>query len=211
MKKFLQIKEAFIELLRDKSPCNGEYRRVLESETEQELLEVIKDNLGWCSQKGVCPDSFLQMFTPEILLASGVANTGEGNTGLGNTGDRNTGYWNTGDRNTGVFCTGAAPFPMFNQSSTWTEQDFLNSQAFNLLCNVYTKQWVPSSHMTEEEKQEFPSHETCEGYLKDIPFKEAFQNAWHNWSADSRKAFTDLPNFNSDIFFEITGVKVSEK
>ena len=62
--------------------------------------------------------------------------------------------------------------------------------------------------MTEEEKKKYPSHTTCEGYLKDIPFKEAFQNAWHNLSDDNKNEFKKLPNFDSDIFFEITGVKL---
>jgi hypothetical protein len=98
---------------------------------------------------------------------------------------------------------------MFNKKSNWTEQDFLNSEAYNLLSrNVDTKIWVQISQMTEEEKIKHPSYKTAEGYLKDIPFKEAFQNAWHNWSAENRKAFTSLPNFNAKIFEEITGVKI---
>ena len=38
--------------------------------------------------------------------------------------------------------------------------------------------------------------------------KEAFQNAWHNWNAENRAAFTSLPNFDAAIFEEITGVKI---
>ncbi|ACU61322.1 DUF7666 domain-containing protein [Chitinophaga pinensis] len=138
---------------------------------------------------------------------TGYRNTGYRNTGDWNTGDRNTGYSNTGYRNTGAFCTGEAPFPIFNQPSNWTEHQFKQSKAYSLLCQVDTKQWVPSSHMSDAEKEKYPSHKTAEGYLKDIPFKEAFQNKWHNWSAESRRAFFDLPNFSWEIFTEITGVK----
>jgi len=63
--------------------------------------------------------------------------------------------------------------------------------------------------MSEEEKAKYPSHAIAEGYLKDIPFKESFQNAWHNWSTSSHQAFIELPNFNAEIFFEITGVKIA--
>jgi hypothetical protein len=269
---FNKIKEAALAILATKNPCHEQLRRVRNAQTEEDLLQVAKDNLDWCSENGACPDDILKMFTPEKLLAAGIANTGEGNTGLANTGDRNTGsrntgdrntgdrntgdrntgdsntgswntgyrntgsrntgdrntgdrntgdsntgswntgyrntgYSNTGDRNTGAFCTGSAPFPIFNQPSNWTEQQFKDSKAFSLLCQVDTKQWVPSSYMTEEEKAKYPSHTTCEGYLKDIPFKEAFQNAWHNWSESNRKAFYELPNFTWEIFTEITGVK----
>lgn len=73
---------------------------------------------------------------------------------------------------------------------------------------VDTKLWVYAQNMNSEEKEKYPSHKTTGGYLKDIPFKEAFQNAWHNWNEENRKAFTSLPNFNKKIFFEITGVKL---
>jgi hypothetical protein len=139
---------------------------------------------------------------------TGDSNTGNWNTGNWNTGNRNTGYSNTGDRNTGLFCTGKAPFPIFNKPSSWTEEDFLNSRAYSLLCQVDTKMWIYSENMTPEEKEKNPSHKTCGGYLKDIPFKEAFQNQWHNWNESNRKAFKDLPNFDAAIFEEITGVKI---
>ena len=143
------------------------------------------------------------------LKNTGDSNTGDSNTGDWNTGNWNTGYSNTGDRNTGAFCTLDAPFPMFNKKSPWTEQDFKNSRAYSLLCGVDTKIWVPTYAMSEEEKAAHPSHKTADGYLKDIPFKEAFQNRWHNWSAENREAFTSLPNFNWKIFTEITGVEKS--
>ena len=50
----------------------------------------------------------------------------------------------------------------------------------------------------------------AEGYYKDIPFKEAFKNAWGNFDAKSRKAFTDLENFDKDVFEFITSVRVDE-
>lgn len=62
--------------------------------------------------------------------------------------------------------------------------------------------------MTDEEKEQFQSYKTSGGYLRDIPFKEAFQNKWHNWNETNRSAFTSLPNFDKEIFFEITGVQL---
>lgn len=144
------------------------------------------------------------------VVNAGLNNTGHSNTGDSNTGNRNTGYSNTGDRNTGAFCAGEQPFTLFNKPSDWTEEDFRNSRAYYLLCNyVDTKQWVPSSSMTESEKKANPSHNTCEGFLRDIPFKDAFGIAWNNWTAENRQAFTSLPNFDSGIFEEITGVKTN--
>ena len=139
---------------------------------------------------------------------TGDWNTGNSNTGDRNTGDRNTGYSNTGDRNTGLFCVKDAPFPIFDKASDWTEEQFKASKVYSLLCQVDTKMWVYPSSMTEEEKTAHPSYKTCDGYLKDIPFKEAFQNCWHNWSEENRGEFIKLPNFNKKSFFHITGVKL---
>jgi hypothetical protein len=141
---------------------------------------------------------------------TGDRNTGDRNTGDWNTGDRNTGYSNTGNRNAGAFCTGEEKIKLFNKESDWTIQDFENSRAFSLMCNyVDTKLWIPESKMTDEEKAAYPSYKTAEGYLKDIPFKEAFANMWHNLDDDNRKAFTSLPNFCPQIFKQITSVEVN--
>ena len=143
-----------------------------------------------------------QLTWDEVLTAA--------NEGKGNSGHSNSGYSNSGSGNSGAFCTGDAPFPLFNKvDKAFSYKEFINSLAYSLLCNnVDTKLWVPFCQMTDEEKTAFPKSKTTDGYLKDIPFKEAFQNAWHNWNATNRSAFTSLPNFDAAIFEEITGVKV---
>ncbi len=139
---------------------------------------------------------------------TGLGNTGNWNTGNWNTGDSNTGYSNTGNRNTGAFCTGEKTMKFFNKDSSWTEQQFLDSKAYRLLCDVDTKMWIPDHAMSDKEKNANPSYKTAEGYLKDIPFKQAFQDKWNNWSEENRAEFISLPNFDAAIFFEITGVQV---
>lgn len=129
------------------------------------------------------------------LVNEGSDNTGHSNTGNSNTGDRNTGNSNTGNSNTGLFCTGDAPFPIFNMPSEWTEETFKQSKVYYLLANyVDTKMWVSANVMTEKEKTDNPSYKTAEGYVKDIPFKEAFQNAWHNFTEQNKNEFKSLPH-----------------
>jgi hypothetical protein len=97
---------------------------------------------------------------------------------------------------------------MFNKKSKWTIEEFQNSRVFSLMSNnLNTNLWIQSSVMTDEEKAANPKYETTEGYLKTIPFKEAFQNMWHNLTDIDKKAFTDLPNFDWSVFTEITGVE----
>ena len=185
--------------------------RVFEVEAYGEL--ITEGNKSCCGKI-----KFIRELTWSEVLAvvnmgkdnTGRGNTGDSNTGDWNTGDRNTGYSNTGDRNTGAFCTGApVKILMFDKLSDWTIEDFQKSKAFQLMQNnVDIKMWVSAYQMNEEEKKAHPSWETVGGYLKDIPFKEAFKNAWHNWSEENRKAFTSLPNFDKGIFEQITSVVV---
>jgi len=76
---------------------------------------------------------------------------------------------------------------------------------------VDTKIWIPMSKMTDEEKSANKGWEAAEGYVKDIPFKEAFQNAWHNFTDANKREFISLPNFDAAKFEHITGVKVDTK
>ena len=140
---------------------------------------------------------------------TGNSNTGDRNTGDWNTGYRNTGYSNTGNRNTGLFCTEDALFPIFDEPSDWTEEQFLQSKVYSLLCQVETKQWVPEHLMSDEEKKANKGWKTAEGFVRDTPFKQAFQDKWHNWDKESRQAFLDLPNFDAAKFEHITGVSVT--
>ena len=68
--------------------------------------------------------------------------------------------------------------------------------------------WIPFSQMSEEEKKNNPKAETTEGYLKTISHKEGWANMWGNLTAESKKVFLDLPNFDAKKFKEITGIDV---
>jgi hypothetical protein len=139
---------------------------------------------------------------------TGCRNTGYSNTGDRNTGDRNTGIANKGNRHTGAFCTGDAPFTLFNNPTDMTYDEFKKSKAYSLLCQVDTKKWLSSSEMTDEQKRLRPHHEVQGGMIIDVPFSVAFSEQWETWTAKERSEFTNLPNFDADIFFEITGVKI---
>jgi hypothetical protein len=150
---------------------------------------------------------------------SGDRNSGDRNSGSWNSGDRNSGSWNSGDRNSGdsnsgyrnsgAFCTDPNPMiPLFNKPSTITVREWENHKAVGLMSKIDPTVWVPANVMTDEEKKQNPKWETTEGYLKSIPLKEAWANAWHNWSEANRKVFLTLPNFDAAIFEEITGLKV---
>jgi len=62
--------------------------------------------------------------------------------------------------------------------------------------------------MTDKEKIDYPYYVTTDGYVRNIPYKEAFANSWNNWNDKVRQYFKDLPNFDAAIFFDITGIQV---
>ena len=153
---------------------------------------------------------------------TGVRNTGDWNTGNGNTGNRNTGDWNTGDWNTGdwnksdgnsgCFMTIKATIPLFNKESEWTLQDWWNSDARGILLtmpqDIGAIEWVSTYEMTDAEKEEHPEYGTIGGYLK-VDKSTADKQAWWDALDDQDKATVKaLPNFDADIFKEVTGIEV---
>jgi hypothetical protein len=234
MTKFENIKSDFAAKCKLENACSGEFRKLLASKNEKELLEVIYNNLIWCISNEVISHEFFSQFDPQTFLDSGIANTGKENTGYVNSGDRNSGdsnsgdsnsgyrnsgNWNSGDRNSGdsnsgyrnsgAFCTdNNPPLILFNKVSKMTVKEWENSEACQLMYSIDPTIWVPMSMMTDEEKKAYPKYETTEGYLKTIPMKEAWANFWHNLSDSKKKLFTSLENFDPEIFEEITGIKI---
>ena len=139
---------------------------------------------------------------------SGYRNSGNWNSGNWNSGDRNSGDSNSGYRNSGAFCTDNNPkLFIFNKECDMTVKEWENSRAFSIMNNLDPTVWIPSKMMSYKEKKENPSHETTGGYLKTISLKESWSNMWGNLSDVDKQVFMDLPNFDSKIFEEITGIK----
>jgi len=162
---------------------------------------------------------------------TGNSNTGDWNTGNSNTGDWNAGYRNTGDRNTGNRNTGDWNIGNRN-TGDWNNVDketgFFNTvdaetvRVFNNDCNkslwensekpsfLYfdLTQWIRSDDMTNEEKSENPEHETIMGYLKKYDYKEQFKKSYNEASQEDKELLLKLPNFDADVFLEISGIDV---
>ena len=120
------------------------------------------------------------------------------------TKETNSGGWNSGDWNSGFFCTDEPPVRMFNKDTDITrgDIDFPDFFYFDLA------EWAGASDMTDDEKAEHPLYKTTEGYLKTYSYHEAWQNAWDNANEEDRNKVFDLPNFDAEIFLEITGIDV---
>ncbi len=149
---------------------------------------------------------------------TGDFNSGDYNTGNRNTGDRNTGNFNSGDYNTGNFNTGNfntgflnstdAPLRIFNRETDVKREDikFPNFFYFDLI------QFVSYDTATDEERKEHKKEiETCGGFLKEIGYKEAWRKSWDKASDKDRRKVLSLPNWDNEVFKEITGIDVEKE
>ena len=220
------------ELLKSFSPCKEGYRRFIELFPEGAALDIAISGLcndghdGWgkwlfdkCRE-----NNLFQEITSKGYRNTGDRNTGHWNTGYRNTGHMNTGYWNTGDwntgdRNTGDWNTGDRNTGFFN---TVTPDVIL---VFNKECpmdkwkKAYKPDflffdltyWVEESEMTNEEKTLDPGYHYRGGQLRKKDYKTAFKESWDNADQEDREKIKNLPNFDPQIFFEISGIDLREK
>ena len=143
---------------------------------------------------------------------TGNRNTGDWNTGNRNTGNRNTGDWNKSSFNTGCFNTEEQKIMLFNKPSNMTYSEWLDSDARYLLNQIPKDvvEWVYEEDMTDEEKAAHPTYETTGGYLKVLDESECGQLWWGSLSDRRKEIIKAIPNFDAEIFFQCTGVRVDE-
>ena len=146
---------------------------------------------------------------------SGNWNSGNWNSGDYNSGDKNNGDYNSGDWNktcfsNGCFNTELPKIFLFNKPSDWTYQDWLNSDAHYILMNCPANAliWVWDYDMTEEEKEQHPEYSVTCGFLKNIEVEGEKQEWWDGLTKERKNIVMSLPNFDKNIFKEITGIDV---
>ena len=134
---------------------------------------------------------------------SGDRNSGYGNSGDRNSGDGNSGDWNSGNGNSGYFNSDEPCLRMFNKM-TYCKRDDINIPSW---CYFDLTVWVSYDTATEEEKTEHKAEiEINGGFLKTIDYKDAWRLAWNKASIKERKKLFELPNWDNEVFKEITGI-----
>ena len=159
---------------------------------------------------------------------SGDCNSGNRNSGDCNSGDCNSGYWNSGNRNNGnrnsgdwnktdfsngCFNTVEPKIYLFNKPSSWTYRNWLGSKARYLMKQIQGDilEWVRLRNMTGEEKTAHPEAETTGGYLKKLNNSESAPIWWRGLTDDEKNIILSIPNFDKEIFKEITGIDVDKE
>jgi len=65
--------------------------------------------------------------------------------------------------------------------------------------------WVNSLDMTSEEKEKNPSYKTTGGFLRDLR-----KTDYSTLTQEDKDFIKSLPNYNDEIFFQITGIRLLE-
>ncbi|MHA2404381.1 MAG: pentapeptide repeat-containing protein, partial [Candidatus Kariarchaeaceae archaeon] len=120
---------------------------------------------------------------------SGHYNSGKCNSGYHNSGNYNRGSWNSCNKETGSFNTiQSKTIRIFNKDcdvDVWTNANKPNFLYFDLT-------------------------EYKDDKLTTFDYKEAFQKSFDNCSnqAEQIELLKALPNFDADVFFEISGIRI---
>lgn len=72
-------------------------------------------------------------------------------------------------------------------------------------------EWITKENMTDEEKIDHPEYVTIGGYLKACEYKEPCINMWAKMTEEEKDSVWDIPNFDPEVFFEITGIRVEPR
>lgn len=144
---------------------------------------------------------------------SGSRNSGDWNSGRGNSGSRNSGNWNSGDWNSGncnngFFCTNSPKLRLFNKETDFTMEEFMKTEWYAVLTSgeFNLTKWRA---YTDEEKAQDERKRFIGGELITIPYKEACANWWASLSEVDKAIIKTIPNFDANIFAEITGIDVT--
>jgi len=138
---------------------------------------------------------------------SGDYNSGYRNSGNYNSGNYNSGNYNSGNCNSGFFNTNNPKLRLFNKETNYESSNEIYNKLQKL--QKYSKPiliWVSENKMTDQEKKDNPKYETTKGYLK-----YTGKQKWDKLSKEDEDWLTSLPEFDSDIFFELTGLKLEKK
>lgn len=174
--------------------------------------DIVTDNEKYGTNKirilREIPEEELISFCNSGKHNSGCYNSGNYNSGDWNSGYCNSGNWNSGNCNSGYFNTDKPPVRIFNSFTTVP----LEKIAFPAFLNFSTNVWVTLDKATEREKIIHTEEiKTFGGFLKTLSYKKAFRIAWDCADREDKEKLFKLPNWNNEIFKEISGIDAEKE
>jgi len=169
---------------------------------------------------------------------SGYWNSGNWNSGNRNSGNWNSGYWNSGNRNSGNGNSGNWNSGNRNSgnrnsgnwnSGNWNSGKFNSSNYNNGIFNsidpekMYAFNNILSKNKIEEIKRS-NGYKICErfnlikyrvrtktgkyGDYRYFDYKTSWKILWSKLTINEKKSIRDIPYFDKNVFYEITGIKL---
>ena len=142
-------------------------------------------------------------------LNSGDRNSGYLNRGYLTSGDRNSGYLNSGYRNSGifnktngsngVFCNVEPKICIFNIQTDWTLKEFYQSKYYDAIMSS-------DFPLTEWKSDDNPAENGADGKLIVNTYEDTCRRWWDGMSQYNKDIIKSIPNFNIDVFCDITGI-----
>ena len=155
-------------------------------------------NSGWCNS-----GSYNSGSSNSGWCNSGSYNSGWYNSGSYNSGSYNSGIFNKTDNSNGVFCNVEPKICIFNIQTDWTLKEFYNSKYYDAIMSS-------DFPLTEwKSKAETPEN-GVDGELIVNTYEEACRRWWDGMSQENREIIKSIPNFNIDVFCDITGIDKKE-
>lgn len=218
--RFCEI-EVLGEEVTDGRKCGSDHIRIVREITGEELKQLkglINGNTGLFNSgdrnSGYWNSGDMNSgYWNSGYMNSGDMNSGDWNSGDRNSGDRNSGDWNSGVFNScnfsnGVFCNKEdMDIRIFNMPSGMSMRDFYRSKYWYAMCSVDfpLTEWA---EYTEEEKQADEKKALIGGYLKKNTYQYACARWWEDMSEENREIIMSMPNFDAEVFKDITGIEV---
>ena len=134
---------------------------------------------------------------------SGSRNSGSRNSGDCNSGDCNSGFFNKTNNSNGVFCNKEPKICIFNIQTDWTLSEFRMTEYYDAI-------FSSDFPLTEWESFEESPENGVDGKLKVNTYKEACRCWWDGVSEENKKIIKEIPNFDIDVFCDITGIDKSK-
>ena len=119
------------------------------------------------------------------------------NSGDWNSGDWNSGIFNKTNYSSGVFCNQEPKICIFNVQTDWTLREFMQSKYYDA---------IMSSDFTLTEWAHEEAEVGPDGKLKVNTYEEACRRWWDGMSKANKKIIKSMPNFDVEVFCDITGI-----
>ena len=152
---------------------------------------------------------------------SGNCNSGACNSGNCNSGGRNSGHWNFGDWNSGDWNLGSRNSGHYN-SGDWNAGNWNSCSCESGCFNSKNAETIRVFNNHVVDGYAFYTHEgvkICNRFklIKNtrtkryFTYKQSWALFWCGLSQKEKQKIQEIPHFDKEVFFEITGIDVDRK